>query len=173
MIRHRELRPSFFSRHLIARRHARSRTKRNLVAGLMLTSMVDMFSLLVIFLLQSFSNSPEVMALAKDVRLPTALSASAAIDAPVLTMSQAQLLLDQRALGTAREVVQDPARLAKPLAELRARWQKSHPDAEFRGEINLQADTGLPSTLVSRVMNVLNGNGYTAVHLAVVGSASR
>lgn len=52
MILNRALQTTRFTQRLLALKHRGSRTRRILVAGLMLTSMVDMFSLLVIFLLQ-------------------------------------------------------------------------------------------------------------------------
>jgi hypothetical protein len=54
-----------FQKHLIAREHRKSKARRTGAASLMLTSMVDMFSLLVIFLLQTFSSSPAVMSIQK------------------------------------------------------------------------------------------------------------
>lgn len=172
MIQNREMQTTRFTKRLLARKHKQSRTRRVLVAGLMLTSMVDMFSLLVIFLLQSFSNSPEVMTLTKGLTLPASISASAVIDAPVLMVTEAQVLLDQREVGSLTEILTNPARLSAPLKALVDKWKSSHPGADFKGEINLQADRGMPSTAVARVMNILNGHGYGAVHLAVVGSNS-
>ena len=139
----------------------------------MLTSMVDMFSLLVIFLLQSFSNSPEVMALTKGINLPVAVSASAPIDAPLLTLTTDHVLIDQKPVGTAKEVLEEPAKLLKPLQELQKQWKAAHSQTEFKGDIHLQADRGIPSTLVSRIINIVNAQGYTSVHLAVVSGGNK
>jgi hypothetical protein len=64
--------PKTFSRHLILRGQSKRSRKRLLIASLSLTSMVDMFSLLVIFLLQTFSTSPELLVMTKGVTLPNA-----------------------------------------------------------------------------------------------------
>ncbi len=144
-----------------------------MVAGLMLTSMVDMFSLLVIFLLQSFSNSPEVMALSKNLVLPAAISAAAPVDAPVLTLSKSEVLLDQKILGAHRTVADHPEALIKQLEQLKQTWAKAHPGAAFSGEVHLQADRDLSSAFVSRFVNILNSQGYSNVHLAVVSGGSR
>jgi biopolymer transport protein ExbD len=64
-----------FQQHLLKRKQKRQSRKRGLIAGLTLTSMVDMFSLLVIFLLQTFSTSPELVMVTKGVTLPVASTA--------------------------------------------------------------------------------------------------
>jgi biopolymer transport protein ExbD len=163
-----ELKVTTFARHLLNREHRRKRGRRGIVAVLMLTSMVDMFSLLVIFLLQSFSNSPEVMALSNGLTLPSAVSAAAAIDAPVLTVSQDQVLLDQKLIGPVSAVVERPALLAESLSTMKKIWQQAHGAESFKGDIHLQADRKLSSSLISRLINVLNSQGYASVHLAVV-----
>ncbi len=139
----------------------------------MLTSMVDMFSLLVIFLLQSFSNSPEVMALTKGITLPVAVSAAAPIDAPLLTLTADQVLVDQKPVGTTKEILEQPAKLLKPLGELQKQWKTTHTQGDFKGEIHLQADKSLSSVLVSRIINIVNAQGYSSVHLAVVSGGGK
>lgn len=173
MIHSKELKPTLFTTRLIARKHQGGRVKRVMVAGLMLTSMVDMFSLLVIFLLQSFSNSPEVMALSKGITLPAAVSASAPIDAPLLTVTDSEVLVDHKPVGTVADIVGKPEALIKNLNELKASWVSSHKDTPFKGDIHVQADKKLSSTLVSQIVGILNSQGFGSVHLAVVNGASR
>lgn len=173
MILNRELGAGGFSQKLVALKHRKKRIRRAIVAGLMLTSMVDMFSLLVIFLLQSFSNSPEVMALSKGIVLPAAVSAAAPIDAPLLTVTGDEILLDQKAVGLSKEVLMKPDLLIVPLRELKQSWERSHAQQEFKGDIHLQADRGLSSAVVSRFINILNSQGYASVHLAVVSGGNR
>jgi biopolymer transport protein ExbD len=173
MILHPELQSNSFTKRLNGLKHRRSRTKRSIVVGLMLTSMVDMFSLLVIFLLQSFSNSPEVMAISKNLVLPSAVSASAPVDAPLLTVTNEQILLDQKPMGSPKEVFEAPQKFSHLLQELRTNWQSSHREQEFKGEIHLQADRDLNSAMISRFINVLNTQGYSAVHLAVVSGGNQ
>src|SRR4051794_12115155 len=95
------LRPTDFKRHLVARERKAKGRKRSIIVGLSLTSMVDMFSLLVIFLLQTFSASPELLIVAKGVALPEAHSGTAIKDAPVLALSRDEVYLDQKSLGSA------------------------------------------------------------------------
>ena len=49
-----------------------ARGKKGGYAELMLTSLVDMFTIIVIFLIQNFSASGDVMYMTKDIKLPYA-----------------------------------------------------------------------------------------------------
>ena len=90
-----------------------------MIAGLTLTSMVDMFSLLVIFLLQTFSTSPELVMVSKGVSLPAAITGRELDDAPVLAISNEEVYLDQKLLGKTNQLLANPEPLMNKLAELR------------------------------------------------------
>ncbi len=168
MVGSKTLKVGTFNRHLLTRKNKKQKIKRVIVAALMLTSMVDMFSLLVIFLLQSFSNSPEVVAQSKSITLPVASSGLSSVDAPVLALSLEDVILDQKQLGSAQQILSQPQALLTHLQNLRSLWQASHPKETFSGDIHLQADKDLPSTLISQFVNMLISQGYSTVHLAVI-----
>jgi len=168
-----QLRVGTFNRQLVARRHKKKSFKKMMVAGLTLTSMVDMFSLLVIFLLQSFSNSPEIMALRNGITLPAAVSASAPIDAPVLALSAEDVTFDQKSIGTPQAVLGQPQPLLEQLQKMRAVWQASHPQEAFTGDVHLQADKALSSPMVSQFISMLISQGYSSIHLAVATGSGK
>lgn len=173
MLGNQVLRVGTFNRHFVARKHKKKNYKKIIVASLTLTSMVDMFSLLVIFLLQSFSNSPEVMALSKGISLPAAVTAGASIDAPVLSISANEVVLDQKLVGEPAKVLGAPQPLLTRLQDLRGTWQAAHPTEKFTGDIHLQADRELPSTLVSQFISILISQGYSSVRLAVASGSGK
>jgi biopolymer transport protein ExbD len=161
-----------FKRHLVARNHKKKTRKRALIIGLSLTSMVDMFSLLVIFLLQTFSTSPELLVVNRDVSLPSAMTGRELKDAPVLALAREQVYLDQKPVGTPESLLKNPEPLMKKLAELREQWQRSHPGQAFGGEINLQAHRDISSAIVSRFMAMLPSQHYGSIHLAVIAEGA-
>lgn len=173
MLGKKALRIGTFHKHLLAAAHKKQKFKRAIVAGLMLTSMVDMFSLLVIFLLQSFSNSPQVMTLNKGVTLPAAISGSMTKDAPVLSISNEEIMLDNKLMGVTVQLIKAPQPLLTELQKLRATWVNTHANEKFNGEVHLQADKNLSASMVSEFMSMLNSQGYFAIHLAVVSGGSR
>lgn len=161
--------PKTFDRHLLSRQQSKKKFKRNMLLALMLTPMVDMFSLLVIFLLQSFSTSPE-QPLVPGLTLPSARNSEEVIDAPMLAIALDGVFLDSQRLGSLEEIQNNPTKLAQRLQHLREVWIRTHPEEkEFSGEINVQADRNLPSTLVSEIMGVLSSQAYGSYRLAVVG----
>ena len=163
----RALAPGAFNKHLVARAHKKKSGRRNFLIALSLTSMVDMFSLLVIFLLQTFSASPEMLLVTKGVELPVASSGATIVDAPVLALTGTDLFLDQKKVGTIAEIMKNPEPLMEKLEGLRNLWLKTHPNEKFKGEINVQAHRNTPSTTVSQVMGFLPAQQYGSIQLVV------
>jgi biopolymer transport protein ExbD len=161
------LKPGVFEHHLVGRGKG-GHGKRNMLSGLMLTPMVDMFSLLVIFLLQAFSTSPELLVMMKGVTLPSASTGKEIKDAPVLAVAPAGIFLDQKEVGPADKVLKDPTELLKKLSELRKLWLKGNPGEAFPGEITLQAHKEIPSTLIAQLMAILPSAHYGSIQLAVI-----
>jgi len=144
--------PKTFHQHLVIREGRKLSLKRKIVLALVLTPLVDCFSILVIFLLQTFSASPQMAVVAKGVQLPMASSGRQMVDAPVLSISQEEVFLDQKLVGNKEELLKDPRPLMGKLSDLRELWMKTHPKQTFKGEITLQAHQDLKSTTISRFM---------------------
>jgi biopolymer transport protein ExbD len=161
-----------FVKTLMARSHRKASGKKNLIAGLMLTPMVDMFSLLVIFLLQSFSASPELLYAAKNVSLPNATTGIEVKDAPVLAVSSTEVYLDQKLAGNLKDLLINPEPLMEKLGEQRDLWLRTHPGQDFPGKITLQATRELPSPIVSQLMAMLPSQNFATIQLAVVAGGS-
>lgn len=158
-----------FERILIKRKRRVSWGKKAAVYALMLTSMVDMFSMLVVFLLQTFSTSPEIL-INKGVSLPDSITASEVREAPVLALAKdGNLYLDQKLVGEVKKVAKSPEKLMKELNQIKQNWAKNHAGVAFPGEINLQADKEIPSTIVSDIMSILTTGEYSTIKLAVIG----
>lgn len=157
-----------FEKHLVNRRRRSFFGKRNIGFTLMLTSMVDMFSMLVCFLLQTFSSTPEIMVL-KGMTLPDSITPAIVREAPVLAINKdGNIYLDQKLVGKTTDVTLRPDELLLKLNTIKANWAKSH-TSPFTGEINLHADKEIQSTTVSSVMAVLTSSQFQAIQLAVIG----
>lgn len=158
------------------------RSGHPLDAQLNVVPMVDMMTMLVIFLLQQFSATGEVLYLQKDIRLPEARHGVAIDTAPVVAISQAQLVVSGEKLADvpallAQDRLDIPA-LEEKLKEERRRWDFVHqndPDREKRwtGAVNVQADVKVPFKLVKRVMWSCGRAGYHDVNFATVEEAKR
>ena len=158
-----------FEKHLIKRKRRGGWGKKALMMSLMLTSMVDMFSMLVVFLLQTFSSSPEIM-LTKGLSLPDSFTSSEVKEAPVVSLSKdGSLYLDQVLVGETKKILKSPQMLIKKLNVIKNNWVESHSGQPFPGEINLQADEKVKSTTVSSLMGILTNGQFQSIQLAVIG----
>lgn len=157
-----------FEKHLINRRRKRGWGRKSTGFNLMLTSMVDMFSMLVVFLLQTFSSTPEVLIL-RGMELPNSITAAIVREAPVLAISRdGNLYLDQKLVGKTSDITTKPDVLLNKLNTIKKGWVTSH-KSDFTGDINLQADREVQSTTVSMVMGVLTTSQFQSIQLAVIG----
>src|SRR3990167_2014447 len=78
--------------------------KRGVTAMLSLTAMVDMFTVLVIFLLQNYNTTGEILFIPKEVVLPKAANVKELKPAFVVTISNKEVLLDKTRVATFDEV---------------------------------------------------------------------
>lgn len=163
--------PRTFHRHLILREEKKKARKKALVLTLMLTPFVDAFSMLVIFLLQTFSSQPEMAMVAKNVTLPSAATGRELKDAPILSISPEEVYLDQKTIGTVQTLLKNPTPLMEKLGDLREQWMKSHPKETFKGEITLQAHQAISSSVVSQFMAMLPSQHYGLIQLAVISGS--
>ncbi len=157
-----------FEKHLINSKRKGNKTKRGMGFVLMLTSMVDLFSVLVCFLLQTFSNSPEVI-ITTGLKLPNSTTSAMIREAPVLSLNRnGNVYVGQEVIGPLKELTKNPQPMLQKLEVLRRQWAKTNPTGEFLGQINLQADLDIPSTQVSKIMNILTAGQFSSIQLAVM-----
>lgn len=145
--------------------------RRTIVASLMLTPMVDMFSLLVIFLLQFLSSSPEFMPVA-EVQLPPSISAAEMAEAVTVSISLEDVFVSHEKVGPLADVLKDPAAFSDALLKAREKWATDHPGKEFTGDVNLEAHQEVPSTSVATIMTILNGHHFGSINLLALGGES-
>lgn len=161
------LKPGCFQHHLVARNHKQAQFRKTLLVSLSLTAMVDMFAVLVIFLLQSFSATPELVVI-KGVELPQAVSGSELKETPVLALAEGDLFLDQKRVGNLEAVLKRPDELMARLKKVRESWQKTYPDKDFPGELNLQADQSVSSVVIGQIMGIVSQAHYYSIQLAIL-----
>lgn len=76
--------------------------KKSGYAGLNLTPMVDMFTIIVIYLLQNFSTDGDILFMTKEIQLPSITSKVQLERAPVVSVSNDAISVDgQKVIDTA------------------------------------------------------------------------
>lgn len=165
--------------------------KRDVTALLSLTAMVDMFTVLVIFLLQNYNATGEIIYIPKEVVLPKATSVRELKPAHVVTISNKEILLDKDAVATFEEVQnaedwniqklkeQLTEALAKSKEEQESKLQNKIRDVveATRGEtpddpnawskVTIQADKGVDFLTIKKVLYTVTEAGAGEINFAV------
>jgi biopolymer transport protein ExbD len=133
---------------------------RNIFADLLLTALIDAFSILVIFLLMSFSSTGDLIAMTKGQELPKAAQTAMLERNPVVKVDEGKLFLEDKEVG-ANE-------LTTALLEVRKKFQDAHPNEEFPGALTLQADRRVKYEVLNNVVLASSQAGFSDIKFAVV-----
>jgi biopolymer transport protein ExbD len=134
--------------------------KRNIAADLLLTALIDAFSILVIFLLMNFSSNGEILFMTKDMELPKAQLAEVLERNPVIKLDEGKVFVEDK-LVTSESITAE-------LLELRKKHQELHPDTAFPGIATIQADRRVKYESLNQVILAMNQAGYSDIKFAVV-----
>lgn len=163
--------PKYDLKHLRALIHSRYHKKKSFV--LSLAPMVDMFSVLVIYLLMNFSSTGEVFFIGKDIELPMSSTGSPLKSFPLISVVDDLIFFEIKDPKT-NKVASYKEKASKNFIVLRqvlTKYQKIakqiNPKKEFLGQINLQADYGTKLKIVKKVMQVLIEEGWAGINFVV------
>lgn len=170
--------PRFQKSRILGGKMSRGRKATN--ADLNVVPMVDMMTMLVIFLLQQFSSTGEVLYMQKDIKLPDARHGQMIDIAPVIAISGAEIAVAGVKVAEVADLDRDSGLLNIPgveerLRDEKKRWDFIHqqdPDKKWDGMVNIQADKAVPFRIVKRVMYSCGVAGYFSVNLATLDVGS-
>lgn len=141
------------------------------VPELPLVSLIDMFTILVIFLLMNFSATGEVFFIQKNLKMPEALHANPIASAPLVSITKAGVSLDletgSRVSKFENENTPNYPRLVEALRALKQEVQNKKPNEVFKGFINIQADETMELVYIKRVMQICIQEGWIGINFAV------
>lgn len=151
------------------KRMSRNRVK---ITKMNLTSLMDVFTILVFFLLVN-SGSVEVLDAPREVTLPESAVETKPRETVVIFVSPEEILVQGEPAGLVEDVLTGND---VPLNNVRVRL------AEIKGniigtstltvaasqEVTILADKSVPFTVVKQIMSACTGEGYENVSLAVV-----
>ena len=147
-----------------------------------ITSMVDMFVILLVFLLKSYSTSPVQLSPGKDMTLPASTSLVDPVDVLKLQVSKNAIFVEDKKIMDlkdgvvdVKDVDQNDTQFLRTLyTELDGQANKSrsiaskNEEMEFDGKVIMQADRNLPYELLKKVMYTSMMAGYSDVKIAVL-----
>lgn len=155
------------------RRAVRARKPSLLVLNI--TSMLDMFTILIIFLLKSYSAEGLIITIPADLQLPYSTTQTSPEPGLVVEVSEEALMVDGIALDVdLQEVAASDRLIIDPLYELlvaRARQYEEisriNPNAEFTGRLILEGDRQIPFRLLKKILYTCGQAGFINQSLAV------
>jgi biopolymer transport protein ExbD len=154
----------------------RRRKRSDGTVKLNITSMIDMFTLMVVFLLKNYSSQGQLVTPATGLLLPTSSVEKMAGEALSVKVSRNTIMVEN-------EVVIDPVAYEKLIAQkdfmieplykvLSRNAEEAKKSAamfktEFSGRISIQGDVEIPYNVLTRVMYTCGQAGYPVMNLVV------
>jgi len=151
------------------KRMSRNRVK---ITKMNLTSLMDVFTILVFFLLIN-SGSVELVESPKDVTLPESFEESKPRETVVISVSPENVIVQGHVVAYVADILDDKEAALDPLAVRLAELKENIIGtatmvvAETQ-EVTILADKDVPFIVVRRVMSACTGEGYENVSLAVI-----
>jgi biopolymer transport protein ExbD len=150
-----------------------SHGKKSTYAELNLTSMVDMLTILTVFLLMTFSASGELLSVQKNIVLPEAQNWKDLEAAPIIAVSKDTVTLNGQMVADASVLNQENTadwkivELHDTLVTLKNNYKLLHPSEDWKGMVIVQADKGVDFKVIKKVMYSCSIAGYQNVNFAV------
>ncbi len=163
---------------MIGRRNRRIKI-RSVHTPLRLTSMMDILTVLLLFLLKSFVVEGEVITPIPGVELPESSSESSPQASVVIAIFDDTVMMDGRVVASVSETIASGEMFIETLAarldEARERATEiarlRGDDEEFAGKVAIQGDREIDFAILQRVMYTCSVSGYENIALAVIGTS--
>jgi biopolymer transport protein ExbD len=155
------------------KRMSRNRVK---ATTMNLTSLMDVFTILVFFLLVN-SGSVEVLEAPKEVSLPESTVEAKPRETVVIYVSAEDVIVQGQLVARVADILESSNPTIEPitarLADLKERvvGPATKSVAETQ-EVTILADRSVPFTVIKRIMTSCTGEGYGDVSLAVIQKGS-
>ena len=151
------------------KRMSRNRLK---ITKMNLTSLMDVFTILVFFLLVN-SGSVEVVEAPKDVKLPESRVESKPRETVVISISAEEVLVQGKLVAFVEDIINNKENAIDPINARLAELKESviginTQTVAASQEVTILADRSVPFTVVKTVMSTCTAEGYENVSLAVI-----
>jgi biopolymer transport protein ExbD len=152
--------------------------RKSLYEALNLVAYIDMMTMLVIFLLMSFSASGEILFVQKNIVLPDAQNWTDLERAPVIAVSTEVVTLDGKQMATMDQLMQENTsgdfkipELYDLLVTAKNNYKLLHPNENFAGVAIVQSDRNVEFKALRKIMFTAQVAGYNNVNFAVAQKA--
>ena len=152
-----------------ARRMARHHGRHKMVATLNLTALMDIFTILLIFLLVNNNNAAKLPD-DQDIQLPESTAQELPNDVLIIQVSPSSVVIDGRKIADTQAVRAQEERTVEALVEeLKFRASRALAvNPEDEREVMIQADRDVPYAVIKKLMRSCMETPYTKVAFAVL-----
>ena len=162
--------------HRAARMERRHTRGKKASVALNLVSMMDIFTILVFFLLVN-SSDVEVLPNAKDVQLPESIAEEKAKETVVIVIGDEDIVVQGKKVITVAEVLAQTGnvipKLRQALLSQNDRVLRKEAQDDIAGrEVTIMADKDIPYRLLKKVMATCTYSDYGQISLAVLQKSS-
>ncbi len=159
-----------------ARRMEKHHKRHRQSAGLNLVSLMDIFTILVFFLLVN-SSDVEVLPNAKDIQLPESIAEEKAKETVTILISDEDIIVQGRPVARVDAVMQlkgnDIPQLREALLSQNDRVLRREAQDDIAGrEVTIMGDKDIPYRLLKKVMATCTASDYGQISLAVLQKSS-
>jgi biopolymer transport protein ExbD len=156
------------------KRMSRNRVK---VTKMNLTSLMDVFTILVFFLLVN-SASTEVLETPKQITLPDSVVEEKPRETVVIFVSPDVVTVQGKSVARVEDILATDQQNIAPIGERLAELSKNVIGLRTRNvaesqEVTILADRSVPFTVVKKVMSTCTSQGYGQISLAVLQKAPK
>ncbi len=159
------------------RRIKRMSRNRGNVAKMNLTSLMDVFTILVFFLLVN-TGSVEVMEAPKTMVLPESTVESKPRETVVIFVSEDEVIVQGKLVMRVADIIGSAGSTIEPITNRLAELQsivigRSTQTTAASQEVTILADKAVPFNVVQKIMTTCTGQGYYQISLAVIQKPSK
>ncbi len=149
-----------------------SKKRLTFVTKMNLTSLMDVFTILVFFLLVN-SGAAEVMESPKQIELPESDVVAKPRETVVIFIGREQVVVQGEPVVDIVEILESPDEDIEPIMERLALMKEniigtSTLQVAESQEVTILADRSVPFAVIKRVMSTCTGQGYGRISLAVM-----
>lgn len=154
-----------------------ARANRNKVGGLNLTSLMDVFTILVLYLLVN-QASVHIEEPPKEVELPDSIAEAMPRETVVIMVSEAYVIIQKQEVASIADILASKSAVILPLRDVLMKIKEETvaeggPLAEEKSkEVTIMAHRKLPFKLLKTLMSTATSAGYSKISLAVNQKAS-
>lgn len=141
-----------------------------------LVSLMDIFTILVFFLLVS-SSSVQQLPKKKDIHLPTSVATKAPKETLIISITQRNIMVQGREVAVINQVLADVSPLIETLQkELEFQASKTTvvktPDGKIKGKaVTIMGDENIPYELLRKILATCREANYTQIAFAAMQKA--